>query len=284
MNRVLLRRIPLRTDRFSNLPRQIHFLLFGLFTLQLVLVGLRFWPSLSLFPHARWPDGLLVVLATGTAIASQTRHLPGQNVILASIIVVLIASALQSLGALTGIPFGPYKYEENIGQQLFYPLPWSVPLLWLLIILASRGVGRLLLRPWRAHRNYGFWLLGLTVFLVVLFDFNLEPFATHVRHYWSWAPTKLPLDWYSTPVTNFLGWALTAGIILAFATPSLIHKKPAAQAAPGHDSLVLWLMLLVLIGIGDLASGLFLPAIIVALTVTIVAGFVLAGPKYLARP
>jgi len=50
--------------------------------------------------------------------------LPGQNVLLALMIIALIAGALQSLGALTAIPFGPYVYTDNIGQKLFRRLPW----------------------------------------------------------------------------------------------------------------------------------------------------------------
>jgi uncharacterized membrane protein len=282
MNRVMLRRMPLRSDRFSALPRHVHLFLFGVFTVQLVLVGLRFWPGLSLFSNARWPDGLLLVLGAATTLASQRRHLPGQNVMLAAIVIAVIAGAMHTLGALTGVPFGPYKYEENIGQLLFYPLPWAIPVLWLVVVLTSRGVGRLILRPWHTSRNYGFWLLGLTAFLVVLFDFNLEPFATHVRHYWSWTPTKLPLDWYGAPLINFLGWALTAGIILAFATPALIHKKPAPQALE-HDSLVHWLMMLSLVVAGDLAGKLWLPAAFAALSAVLVAAFAITGPKRAAR-
>ena len=101
--------MPLRSDRFSGLPRLIHLILFGLFTIQLVFVGLRLCPGVSLFPNARWPDGLLLVLGTATALASQTRHLPGQNVMLASVVITFIAGAMHTLGAFTGVPFGPYK-------------------------------------------------------------------------------------------------------------------------------------------------------------------------------
>ena len=123
-------------------------------------------------------------------------------------------------------PSGPTSIPNSIGQQLFYPLPWAIPLLWIAVILASRGVARLILRPWRKTQNYGFRLMGLTTGLALCLDLGLEPFATRVKHYWFWNPTKLKFDYYTTPWINFFGWGVTVLLILAFATPSLINKKP----------------------------------------------------------
>ena len=223
-------------------PRSIGFCS-GCFLLQFTLVWARLWLPWLLLGNARWPDGLLLVLTTATVIASLTRQLPGQNVMLASVIIAFIAGVVQSLGALTAIPFGPYVYTDRIGQQLFYPLPWAVPLLWIVVILASRGVARLILRPWRKTRTYGFRMIGLTTTLVVLLDLGLEPFATRVNHYWLWHPTKLQLDWYGAPGINFFGWAVTTLLILAFATPSLINKKPMPQPPPDYAPLAVWLLL-----------------------------------------
>jgi uncharacterized membrane protein len=243
MNRVGLKDIALRSSRFSGLAPKVHRVLFGLFLLQLALVWSRLWLPRPPFGDACWPDGLLVVLATATVLASLTRQLPGQNVMLASFIIAFIAGAVQTLGALTAIPFGPLVYTDHIGQQLFYPLPWAIPLVWITFILASRGVARLVLRPWRKTSNYGFRLMGLTTLLVVLLDLGLEPFATCMKNYWFWHPTKLKLDWYTTPCINFFGWAVTALLILAFATPSLINKKPGLQPPPDYSPLVVWLLL-----------------------------------------
>ena len=153
MNRVVLKDIALRSNRFSGLAPKVHRVLFGLFLLQFALVWTRLWLPWPLLGTARWPDGLLVVLTTATVLASLTRQLPGQNVMLASIIIAFIGGAVQTLGALTAIPFGPYVYTDHIGQQLFYPLPWAMPLMWITVILASRGVARLMLRPWRKTRT-----------------------------------------------------------------------------------------------------------------------------------
>jgi uncharacterized membrane protein len=254
--------------------------LFILFLLQCTLVWIRFWLPWPVFAHARWPEGLLLVLTTATLLASLVRQLPGQNVMLASVVIALIAGAVQSLGALTAIPFGPYVYTQNIGQQLFQPLPWAVPMVWLAVVLASRGVARLALRPWRKTQNYGFRLIGLTTLLVVLLDVGLEPFATRVKHYWFWNPTKLRFDWYTTPWINFVGWAVTTLLILAFATPSLINKQPMQQPPPDYHPLVVWLLFNFLFATGVAAHQLWPAFGAISLISVVVAVFAFRGARW----
>ncbi len=242
MNRVGLSEIRLGRPRFSGLTAALRWAVFGLFLLNFALVYVRLWQPAFLLGTVRWPEGLLLVLTTATLLASLTAQLPAQNVMLISIIIALVGGAVHTLGALTGIPFGPFAYTEHFGQKLFEPLPWAVPMLWLVAILASRGVARLVLRPWRKVRTYGFWLIGVTVGLVVLFELSLEPFATQVQGYWAWHPTKLKLEWYSAPCVNFLGWALTAALILAFITPPMLNKKPVKHL-PQYQPLMVWLLL-----------------------------------------
>ena len=87
MNRVELKHIALRSSRLSGLAPKVHRVLFGLFLLQFTLVWARLWLPWPLLGSARWPDGLLVVLTTATLLASLTRQLPGQNVMLAAVII-----------------------------------------------------------------------------------------------------------------------------------------------------------------------------------------------------
>lgn len=280
MSRVELKHNALRSSRFSGLAPKVHRVLFGLFLLQFTLVWACLWLPKPLFGEARWPDGLLVVLTTATVLASLTRQLPGQNVMLASFIIAIIAGAVQSLGALTAIPFGPFVYTDHIGQQLFYPLPWAIPLMWITVILASRGVARLILRPWRKTSNYGFRLMGLTTLLVVLLDLGLEPYATRIKHYWFWNPAKIKFDWYTTPWTNFFGWAATGLLILAFATPSLINKKPGPQAPPDYSPLVLWLLVNFLFATGAAHHHLWPAVGLISLSSVVVTLFAVRGARW----
>jgi uncharacterized membrane protein len=170
---------------------------------------------------------------------------------------------------------------DAIGLRLFepLPLPWTVPFIWIIAIFSARGVGRLTLRPWRKTRSYGFWLMGVTAALVVLFDVGLEPFATQVKQFWFWAPTHAGVYWYRTPWVNFVAWAATTLLILAFATPSLINKKPVSQP-PDFQPLIIWLLVNVLFLTGALAHHLWLAAGVILVHGVITAIFAIRGATW----
>jgi uncharacterized membrane protein len=280
MNRVEFKDLVLRSNRFTGWAPKFHRALFVLFLLQFALVWARLWWPRPLLGSARWPDGLLLVLTAAALIASVTRELPGQNVIQAAVIIGCGGGAAHTLGALTGIPFGSFTYGEAIGQKLFHPLPWTVPLMWISAILASRGVARLLLRPWRKTPNYGYRVIGVTTLLVLLLDAGLEPFATLVKHYWVWDSRLVGPKWCTAPWVNFLGWAVTTLLILAFATPSFINKAPRPRPPPEYSSLVVWLLLNLLFGTGAALYPLWPAVGFVSISSVVVAVLAWRGARW----
>ncbi len=243
MDRVVLKHIPLRRpNRFSGWAPVLHQIILGVLLFQFALVWTRFWVRIPWIPRGSWPEGVLLVLCVASTLVSLSRQLPGQNVLMAAVVIATCAGAAQVLGALTYIPFGPYVYDKRFGPFLFDVLPWPVPLIWIVALLNARGVARLILRPWRHNPVYGLWLIGMTVGLIIFLDLGLEPFATQVMGYWSWRPTRVPSDWYSTPWVNFLGWCVTSLLILAFVTPVLINKKPVPRL-PQYHPVLMWLLL-----------------------------------------
>jgi uncharacterized membrane protein len=188
-----------------------------------------------------WPEAALILLATFSTIASLTRQLPLQNVLLATFIIALIGGGAHAVGALTGIPFGPITFSDNAGPEIFKTLPWAMPLLWVVVVLNSRGTARLILRPWRKTKTYGFWVIGLAAVLAALFTLALEPFAARVKHYWIWTPTQFPVAWYGAPLVDFLAWGLVTLLVLTFVTPALINKQPRKKGSRDFHSPVVWL-------------------------------------------
>ena len=275
----VLKKVPLRANPLVGFAPKLHHFFFGLFLVQFALVWLNLWMPFPGFGDARWPNGVLLALTATTVLSSLTRQLPTQNVLLASVIIMLIAGAIQTFGAKTSIPFGPFLYLPEIRQLLFGPLPWTVLIIWLVAVLTARGVGRLILRPWRKARSYGFRLMGLTAGLVVVFDLGLEPFATHVHHFWLSNPTHAGLYWYGTPWVNFLGWAGGSLLILAFATPSLINKKPVKQP-PDFYPLIVWLPVNVLFATGALTHQLWVAVAFVVAQCIIVTILALRGATW----
>ena len=228
-----------------------------------------------------WPEALLLFTATLATLVALARQLPAQNAFLGAGIIALIGSVSHSLGTTTAIPFGPFTYTTEAGPRLLNILAWPMPFVWIVAVLNSRGVARLILRPWRKLRAYGFWLIGITVALTVLFDAGLEPFAAVVKRYWMWQPTRISLTWGSAPVTNFLGWLLTSLLILAFATPALIDKR-ARQGSrpPDYHPLGIWLLAMIFFATGAALRELWLPVAYCAVTSVVVTVFAIRGARW----
>jgi uncharacterized membrane protein len=256
------------------------------FVLNAGLVGLRLAIPKALPAGAAWPDAFLLVLAAGSTLASLSGQVPAQNALLAASVIGCAGGAAHALGAATGVPFGPFvDHPQNIGRELFSLVPWTVPLIWVVVLLNARGVARLILRPYRSKDGYGFYVMGLTVLLAVVFDLGWEPYAVLLKHYWAWKPTRIPLDWYTAPWSAFLGWALAATLILLFVTPALINKSPA-QPRPSYQPLVIWEVLSLLLLTGALVRHLPGAAVFVGLEMLTVAllSLVSSVPRWGTKP
>jgi uncharacterized membrane protein len=263
----------------ANPLRTVQRALLGLFVIAIGAVILQMFISFRLPTSEGVSEAAVLLLAVITTLVSLAGQLPTQNVLLATAIVAVIGGAIHSLGALTGIPFGPVNYTPHADPLMFNVLPWFMPFLWIIFILNSRGVARLILRPWRKLRVYGYWLIAITTVLTLLLDLGLEPFATRLKHYWFWTPTKLPVNWYGTPLSDFLGWLVATLLILAFSTPSLMKKKPT-KSFPEYHPLIVWLSINLLFIAGALSQHLFAAAIVSAIACLAVVPFAIRGARW----
>jgi uncharacterized membrane protein len=222
---------------------QLNGALFFTFCLTWAVVLGRLWLPGLIFPRSsQIPESILVLAALATTLVSTSAHLPRQNVLLAAVIIGFVGTLAAGLGTRLGIPFGPFIFAEAFAPKILNLVPWAVPFLWVIFILLARGVGRLILRPWRKSRTYGYRLIAVTIGMVVLMDLAFEPYAGRVLHLWFWAPSKAGLFWYGCPWTNFIGWGVITSLILAFITPALMNKRPAKRP-PDIQPLYVWLLI-----------------------------------------
>jgi len=183
----------------------------------------------------------LLLSAIATTLFSLSQSLPVQNLLTIAALVGFLSSLAEIINLKTHFPFGHRVWTGNLGPQLFHLLPWPIPLIWIVVILNSRGVAAFLLRPWRALRNYGLLSLALTALLTAVFDLGLEHFAA-ANHLWTWPGSKI------APWSNFPGCALVSAVILVIITPWLIIKKPAPPP-PDYHPLIVWFLLLGLLAV-----------------------------------
>ena len=261
------------------LVRFCHWLCFALFVLAVVLVSVDLVRP-TVLPQALATDAgeVLLMFAIATTLFSLCRQLPAQNVLLAAVIIGLISGVVAFVGLKTAVPFGPFLFSQDVQPQ-FQGLPLFVPLVWIVTVLNSRGVARLILRPWRKTRTYGWWAIGLTVVLCVAMDLGWEVFAGPEKRYVYWAPTKFPVSWHGVPISNFMGWIVTLLLILAICTPALINKRHT-RSTPDYQPLLVWLLLNMVFLIGAAENQLWSAVAATAACCVVASIFAVRGARW----
>lgn len=122
-------------------------------------------------------------------------------------------SLVLGIGVNTGQPFGPFVYTSQLGAKIF-GVPFSVPLLWLVIITAARYS---VLNFFEHARR---WQIAVvTGLLVTAVDVSLEWIAWRIRGYWLWYfPLAKTPDW--PPLQNYLAWFLLTTLLTWVAFPA----------------------------------------------------------------
>ena len=146
----------------------------------------------------------VIVLLSLLTMFGMARTQPWQTVIAAFVWMVL----------LSGVPLS--MASVLVGIRAEFPL-WALPVLWTNTVLNSRGVAKLLLRPWRSTKLYGFWLIaGGSVLAALIF-------------------LPLKADWI---------WFAFAALLQFASVPWLIEKKPVVPP-PNFFPLWIWVALAV---------------------------------------
>jgi hypothetical protein len=243
--------------------RPIFIACLALWAANLACVFLRIEHS----PACDWLEGLWLVFAVMATLLALATRLPLQNALTTGVLIAFLSGVVVALADASGIPFGPIIYTA-LGEKIFHAVPWPAPLGWIFLIVNGRGIARLIMRPWRKTNYYGFWVIGLTCLLVVIFDLGLEPFAVYVKDYWIWQTPKPVPAWYTAPWVNFPGWFVTSLAILTFAMPWLINKQPVKQPID-YRPLVLWWLFIIWTMAGNAMHHLW-PAVAVSLAGNVV--------------
>ena len=115
---------------------------------------------------------------------------------------------LPAASGIFGWPLGAVFYPEHLGFKIG-PVPFGLPLLWLVIVLGARE------SAWRLLPNAGHGVVACTTGLLsVITDANLEPLAWKYRAWWLWYPTPGNHPDHA-PWSNYATW-LVAGTALAW--------------------------------------------------------------------
>jgi putative membrane protein len=171
------------------------------------------WPGLREFVAAciRWGDPILILLAfANTHVHAAREWTPG----LArrwALIVLVAALVLETVGVKTGLIFGTYRYTDRFGPMIGL-VPLTIPLAWQVVVTNALFLARLVLRSRLGEAV-------LTGFICTAYDFILEPFASHARHYWLWSGGTVPLQ-------NYAAWFVLSGLLVWLFAPRRTTRYP----------------------------------------------------------
>ncbi len=228
-------------------------------------LSLPVWGTTLLQPRptavGSWLDGAYLVVAAMTVLASVARRLPWQNVAALGLVLYLTSGMMLAVAVQTGFPLGRLEFSTVFGPRLLGFVPWPMPFLWVVVLLASRQSAKLILRPWRRLKSYGWALYGASVLLAVLHALALEVFGHRVKGWWLWANPDRAVGWYGAPLGMLVVTTLLIAVLLMLATPWLLPKRPTGQM-PLSEPVVVWLVLEGWFGLGDLRAGFLVPGAI----------------------
>lgn len=229
----------------------------------------------------QWVDGIYIALAAITVLTCLARRLPWQNVATLGLVIFLTSGMILAVAVQSGFPLGRLEFSADFGPRLLGFVAWPIPFLWVAVLLASRQCAKVVLRPWRRQKGYGWLLLGVSIGLAVLQALALEPWGHRVKGWWSWADVDRALSWFGAPLGVLVAAPLLIAALLVLATPWLLPKRPTGQAPP-FEPVVVWLALEGWFGLGNLRAGLVVPGGIALVAVVAVGVLAWRGRQFTA--
>jgi putative membrane protein len=218
------------------------------------------WPfgiallSLGWMPAgAGWVGGALLVAQALGLTAWLALNWSVRRALIAAVLVAGAAWALEAVGVTNGVPFGRYAYTPALGAWLG-PVPAAIPFAWIASVGAAWGTARW---AWPGARPA--ITIVLAAALATVQDVILEPVATLVQGYWTWAPAP-DAPYFGVPWANFGTW-FVAGALLAGAWQILLRPGPGARRYPAVPP-ALYAMSAIMFGLLNAGRGFGLPALI----------------------
>lgn len=130
-----------------------------------------------------------------------------RGILVFSGICFLICNMVESIGVLTGFPFGAYYFTGAMGPRLF-DVPFTMSLAYLAIGYSSWTIALLILNR-NQNKITGQRVISvpaLAACIMVVWDFSSEPQWSTISHLWVWSHGG---SYFGVPVANFAGWFVT---------------------------------------------------------------------------
>ena len=190
------------TNTLRNTPRL-------LLQVSAAFFAISFFPVyLPNSPGSNAASYLATSLIALPAVLALFRYLGPRRAGLSLLALAAFAYAIESIGVVTGFPYGAFRYGDVLGPKVLGVVPYLLPVTYLPLVIGAVSAA------WDTWSTRGriFNVLGAAV-LLTLIDGVLDPGAAALG-FWVWTDGGF---YYGVPSGNYLGWLLSGAIASAIA-------------------------------------------------------------------
>ena len=174
-------------------------------------------------------------------------YLGARRAALSLLALAAFAYVVETVGVVTGFPYGPFHYGDALGGRILGLVPYLLPVSYAPLVIGAVAAS------WRSElQDRALWILR-SALLLTLIDGVLDPGAASLG-FWVWPGGG---SYYGVPLSNYAGWLLSGALAAALL---LAAGRWRAAPPPGLlDSAVVALAFWIGVCV---FSGLALPALL----------------------
>lgn len=170
---------------------------------------ISFFPvHLPNFPGSGVASYLATAFIALPAFLALFRYLGPRRAGLSLLALSAFAYTIETIGVLTGLPYGAFQYGDVLGPKVLGIVPYLLPVTYLPLVIGAVAAAWGPLASWGRAFN----ILGAAL-LLTLMDGVLDPGATALG-FWLWTGGGI---YYGVPPGNYLGWLLSGALAASIA-------------------------------------------------------------------
>ena len=198
-------------------------------------------------PGAEVGSYVSTLLIALPSVAALFVYLGPRGVAVSLAALAVFGYAAETIGVVTGLPYGPFYYGDALGPRLFGLVPLLLPVSYAPLVIGAVGAAWTSDAPGRL-----LWVLRSALLLTVI-DGVLDPGAATLG-FWVWPEGGA---YYGVPLSNYAGWLLsgTLASALLLAAGRWSRNPPPGLLDSALVALAFWVGVAVF-------SGLLLPALL----------------------
>ena len=155
----------------------------------------------------------LIALPSAVALFG---YLGPSRALLSLLALSVFAYGIESLGVVTGFPYGHFFYGEALGPTLAGLVPFLLPVSYVPLVVGAVAA------TWDAPRPLH---IAFSALILVWMDTILDPGAT-LLGFWVWPDGGA---YYGVPASNFAGWLLSGALAAALLLTTGRWSDPPRQ-------------------------------------------------------